>query len=133
MVYKYFVDPAQEVEYMALPAETCQPTFEPTCQPAGPPTPQGNFQWKYVGLLPFVWLVFLILQILKNGVHTCSIQYWVINLVQVGFPLCPNHVRTCRKILLTDQMKSVDCDVLIFLLHHQVSCSAHPLTQNQLH
>lgn len=34
MVYKCFVDPAQEVEYMALPAETCQSTFEPTCQPA---------------------------------------------------------------------------------------------------
>jgi hypothetical protein len=50
---------------MALPAETCQPTFEPTCQPAGPPTLQGKFQWKYVGLLPFVWLVFLLLQILK--------------------------------------------------------------------
>jgi hypothetical protein len=27
-------DPAQEVEYMTLPAEACQPTFEPTCQPA---------------------------------------------------------------------------------------------------
>ncbi|KAH9542647.1 hypothetical protein CY35_13G018300 [Sphagnum magellanicum] len=67
--------------------EACQPTFEPTCQPAGPPTPQGNFQWKYVGLLPFVWLVFLILQILKNGVHTCSIQYWVINLVQIPIAL----------------------------------------------
>jgi hypothetical protein len=34
MVYKWFVDSAQEGEYMALPAETCQPTFEPTCQPA---------------------------------------------------------------------------------------------------
>jgi hypothetical protein len=34
MVYKCFVDPAQEVEYMTLPAEACQPTFEPTCQPA---------------------------------------------------------------------------------------------------
>ncbi|CAM6028830.1 unnamed protein product [Sphagnum balticum] len=79
--------PAQEVEYMALPAETCQPTFEPTCQPAGPPTLQGNFQWKYLGLLSFVWLVFLILQILKNGVHTCSIQYWVINLVQIPIAL----------------------------------------------
>ncbi|CAM6050624.1 unnamed protein product [Sphagnum compactum] len=81
--------PAQEVEYMALPAETCQPTFEPTCQPAVSVklNSTGNFQWKYVGLLPFVWLVFLILQILKNGVHTCSIQYWVINLVQIPIAL----------------------------------------------
>ncbi|CAK9862600.1 unnamed protein product [Sphagnum jensenii] len=83
------LDSAQEVEYMALPAETCQPTFEPTCQPAvsGPPTLQGKFQWKYVGLLSFVWLVFLLLQILKNGVHTCSLQYWAINLVQIPIAL----------------------------------------------
>ncbi|CAK9200824.1 unnamed protein product [Sphagnum troendelagicum] len=82
-------DSAQEVEYMALPAETCQPTFEPTCQPAVSVklNSTGKFQWKYVGLLSFVWLVFLLLQILKNGVHTCSLQYWVINLVQIPIAL----------------------------------------------
>ncbi|CAK9221705.1 unnamed protein product [Sphagnum jensenii] len=51
------------------------------------PTLQNNVQWKSMGLLFLVWLVFLILQILKNGVATCSVWYWVVNCAQIPVAL----------------------------------------------
>ncbi|KAH9568557.1 hypothetical protein CY35_03G083600 [Sphagnum magellanicum] len=89
----------EEIEYMALSdAENCQSAAvsEPTtcepqpviCQPTEScPTLQNNVQWKSMGLLFLVWLVFLILQILKNGVATCSVWYWVVNCAQIPVAL----------------------------------------------
>ncbi|XP_047337886.1 sulfite exporter TauE/SafE family protein 3-like [Impatiens glandulifera] len=42
-----------------------------------------NVCWKELGLLVFVWIAFLALQILKNNTTTCSVEYWVLNLLQV--------------------------------------------------
>lgn len=42
-----------------------------------------NVYWKELGLLVFVWVAFLILQISKNYTATCSIWYWVLNLLQI--------------------------------------------------
>jgi hypothetical protein len=75
----------EEVEYIALPAENCQPTCEPAYEPIERRTLQQNVQWKSMGLLFVVWLVFLALQLLKNQAATCSIWYWVVNGAQVCF------------------------------------------------
>uniref|UniRef100_A0A453QTM4 Sulfite exporter TauE/SafE family protein n=1 Tax=Aegilops tauschii subsp. strangulata TaxID=200361 RepID=A0A453QTM4_AEGTS len=42
-----------------------------------------NVYWKEVGLLAFVWVAFLVLQVAKNYMATCSIWYWVLNLLQI--------------------------------------------------
>ncbi|XP_071720532.1 sulfite exporter TauE/SafE family protein 3-like [Rutidosis leptorrhynchoides] len=42
-----------------------------------------NVCWKELGLLVFVWISFLALQIGKNYTSTCSVWYWLLNLSQV--------------------------------------------------
>lgn len=42
-----------------------------------------NVCWKEFGLLVFVWVAFLALQIAKNYTTNCSIEYWVLNLLQI--------------------------------------------------
>ncbi|XP_071693309.1 sulfite exporter TauE/SafE family protein 3-like [Rutidosis leptorrhynchoides] len=42
-----------------------------------------NVCWKEFGLLAFVWVAFLALQIAKTYTSTCSVLYWVLNLLQV--------------------------------------------------
>ncbi|CAM8964140.1 unnamed protein product [Rhodiola kirilowii] len=42
-----------------------------------------NVYWKELGLLVFVWVAFLALQITKNYTATCSLAYWVLNLLQI--------------------------------------------------
>ncbi|KEH35984.1 sulfite exporter TauE/SafE family protein [Medicago truncatula] len=43
-----------------------------------------NVYWKEFGLLAFVWISFLALQIAKqNYTTTCSAAYWILNLLQI--------------------------------------------------
>ncbi|KAG6637880.1 hypothetical protein CIPAW_11G209200 [Carya illinoinensis] len=42
-----------------------------------------NIYWKEVGVLFAVWIVVLGLQIAKNHTTTCSVLYWVLNLLQI--------------------------------------------------
>ncbi|KAJ6826576.1 uncharacterized protein M6B38_371405 [Iris pallida] len=42
-----------------------------------------NVYWKELGLLVFVWMAFLALQITKNYTSTCSRWYWILNLLQI--------------------------------------------------
>lgn len=42
-----------------------------------------NVCWKDLGLLVFVWVSFLALQIAMNHTTTCSPVYWVVNLLQI--------------------------------------------------
>ncbi|XP_019197101.1 PREDICTED: uncharacterized protein LOC109190967 [Ipomoea nil] len=46
-----------------------------------------NVYWKEFGLLCFVWVSFLALQIVKNYTSTCSTLYWVVNLLQIPVSL----------------------------------------------
>ncbi|CAL9180660.1 unnamed protein product [Musa hybrid cultivar] len=47
-----------------------------------------NVYWKELGLLSFVWIAFLILQVLKqNYTSTCSPWYWILNFLQVPVSL----------------------------------------------
>ncbi|KAH9714340.1 Sulfite exporter TauE/SafE family protein 3 [Citrus sinensis] len=42
-----------------------------------------NIYWKEFGLLVAVWAIILALQIAKNYTTTCSVLYWVLNLLQI--------------------------------------------------
>ncbi|MCD7465631.1 hypothetical protein HAX54_001646 [Datura stramonium] len=42
-----------------------------------------NIYWKELGLLMFVWVAFLAIQIVKTYTVTCSIEYWILNFLQV--------------------------------------------------
>ncbi|KAI7988512.1 Sulfite exporter TauE/SafE family protein 3 [Camellia lanceoleosa] len=42
-----------------------------------------NVYWKELGLLFFMSVAFLVLQITKNYTATCSTAYWVLNLLQI--------------------------------------------------
>ncbi|OUZ99966.1 Transmembrane protein TauE like [Macleaya cordata] len=44
-----------------------------------------NIYWKELGLLVFVWVVFLVIQIVKNKTATCSTTYWVLYSIQIPF------------------------------------------------
>ncbi|KAJ1377807.1 Transmembrane protein [Sesbania bispinosa] len=43
----------------------------------------SNIYWKQFGLLSFVWLAYLLLQIAKTYTASCSITYWIIILLQI--------------------------------------------------
>ncbi|WOK91423.1 hypothetical protein Cni_G00114 [Canna indica] len=42
-----------------------------------------NVCWKELGLLVFVWLAFLLIQITKNNTATCSVWFWILNFLQI--------------------------------------------------
>ncbi|XVF86619.1 hypothetical protein PTKIN_Ptkin18bG0056900 [Pterospermum kingtungense] len=42
-----------------------------------------NICWKELGLLIVVWVLILALQIIKNHSTTCSVEYWVLNFLQI--------------------------------------------------
>ncbi|XP_010472595.1 PREDICTED: uncharacterized protein LOC104752213 isoform X2 [Camelina sativa] len=69
-----------EVEYIPLPAA---PTTNPGNKKKEEVSILENVYWKELGLLVFVWVVFLALQISKQNLATCSVAYWVINLLQI--------------------------------------------------
>ncbi|XP_022873583.1 sulfite exporter TauE/SafE family protein 3-like [Olea europaea var. sylvestris] len=46
-----------------------------------------NVRWNELGLLVFVWMAFLAVQIIKNYTATCSAMYWVMNLLQIPVSL----------------------------------------------
>ncbi|KAK3133135.1 hypothetical protein QOZ80_6AG0532820 [Eleusine coracana subsp. coracana] len=74
--------------------QICQEPEHATSIPAGPAaasknpsdektTVLKNVYWKEFGLLVFVWMAFLVLQIAKNYTSSCSVLYWVLNSLQI--------------------------------------------------
>lgn len=43
----------------------------------------SNIYWKELFLLLFVWMAFLVVQIIKTQTVTCSLQYWILYALQV--------------------------------------------------
>ncbi|GLT25431.1 hypothetical protein SLA2020_005600 [Shorea laevis] len=74
-----------EVEYKPLPGG---PTNSPQNDAKDHEvTVFQNVCWKELGLLVFVWVAFLVLQIAQNHTATCSTAYWVLNLLQIPVSL----------------------------------------------
>ncbi|KAJ6821876.1 uncharacterized protein M6B38_130865 [Iris pallida] len=72
---------SEEADYKALP------TGPNNSAPKGTDDQEvsviENVCWKELGLLVFVWMSFLALQITKNYTSTCSKWYWILNFLQV--------------------------------------------------
>lgn len=68
---------AESAEYKPLPGEQTRNLQKLTIF--------ENIRWKELGLLSFVWLACLVLQIAKKYTATCSTAYWVVNSLQ--FPV----------------------------------------------
>uniref|UniRef100_A0A5B7BRS5 Sulfite exporter TauE/SafE family protein 3-like n=1 Tax=Davidia involucrata TaxID=16924 RepID=A0A5B7BRS5_DAVIN len=74
----------EEAEYKLLPGGPTNGTQnEPTVSAEPEITILENVYWKELGLLIFVWVAFLAIQITKNYTATCSTAYWVLNLLQI--------------------------------------------------
>ncbi|KAJ4797877.1 Sulfite exporter TauE/SafE family protein [Rhynchospora pubera] len=77
-----------DVEYRALPSEPGESASNNAKELLDPEVPiLENVCWKEFGLLMFVWLAFLVLQVTKNYTSTCSTWYWVLNLLQIPVSL----------------------------------------------
>ncbi|KAJ3698886.1 hypothetical protein LUZ61_002591 [Rhynchospora tenuis] len=77
-----------DVEYRALPSEPGESASNNAKEQLDPEVPiLENVYWKEFGLLMFVWLAFLVLQVTKNYTSTCSTWYWVLNLLQIPVSL----------------------------------------------
>ncbi|KAK9129910.1 hypothetical protein Sjap_010397 [Stephania japonica] len=42
-----------------------------------------NIYWKEFSLLVFVWVAFVMVQVIKTYAVTCSMEYWILNILQV--------------------------------------------------
>ncbi|KAK4419999.1 Sulfite exporter TauE/SafE family protein 3 [Sesamum alatum] len=81
-------DGKEEAEYKLLPAGPSNNTEKEVKDLEEPEVSiLENVCWKELGLLVFVWLAFLALQIMKEYTTTCSTLYWVVNLLQVPVSL----------------------------------------------
>lgn len=69
---------SEEVEYKPLPDG--QGNNPPK---ASKVTILQNIYWKELGLLVFVWVSYLAVQIAKNYTAPCSTTFWVLNLLQI--------------------------------------------------
>ncbi|KAI3822564.1 hypothetical protein L1987_10156 [Smallanthus sonchifolius] len=75
-------------EFVNSRGELLIDTFEPLI-PKEEKTPMQiflfNLRWKMLTALIVVWVAFLALQIIKNGLIVCSTSYWVVTIIQ--FPV----------------------------------------------
>ncbi|KAM7254389.1 hypothetical protein ACFE04_003769 [Oxalis oulophora] len=76
------------------PKGTDEKPEEFVCEPEGTKEPKRkqvplleNIKWKDLGLLVGNWIAILALQIAKNYTPTCSILYWVLNILQIPIAL----------------------------------------------
>ncbi|KAG7037591.1 Sulfite exporter TauE/SafE family protein 3 [Cucurbita argyrosperma subsp. argyrosperma] len=68
-------------EYKALPGGSHQQQRTEQTEPEV--SVLKNVYWKELGLLFFVWIAFLVLQIFKEKSASCSWEYWTLNFLQV--------------------------------------------------
>ncbi|CAL9080672.1 unnamed protein product [Musa textilis] len=78
----------EEVEYTALPSGPGSTSTKEKATLRQEVPVLENVYWKELGLLCFVWVSFLILQVLKqNYTSTCSTWYWILNFLQIPVSL----------------------------------------------
>ncbi|XP_009627765.1 sulfite exporter TauE/SafE family protein 3-like [Nicotiana tomentosiformis] len=74
----------EEAEYKLLPSGPANGTEKDAKVSSEREVPvMENVCWKEFGLLCFVWIAFLALQIGKIYTATCSVWYWAVNLLQI--------------------------------------------------
>lgn len=79
---------ANDTEYKLLPGDPNNDAEKKNPESSEPEVPiMENVCWKETGLLSFVWVAFLALQIGKNYTDNCTPLYWVVNLMQIPVAL----------------------------------------------
>ncbi|EEF46455.1 sulfite exporter TauE/SafE family protein 3 [Ricinus communis] len=79
---------SEEVEYKPLPGGPTNGTGPESNEPKREEVSIiENVRWKELGILFAVWLIILALEITKNYTTTCSVVYWVCNLLQIPVAL----------------------------------------------
>ncbi|MCD9640478.1 hypothetical protein HAX54_025815 [Datura stramonium] len=79
---------ANDTEYKLLPGAPSNDDEKNKTEYSEPEVPiMENVCWKETGLLCFVWVAFLGLQIGKNYTDNCTPLYWVVNLFQIPVAL----------------------------------------------
>ncbi|PKA64334.1 hypothetical protein AXF42_Ash009555 [Apostasia shenzhenica] len=74
----------EEVEYRPLPGGPGNTArLEPNSIAEHKVSIVKNISWKELGLLVFVWMAFLVLQIGNKHTTKCSTWYWAVNLLQI--------------------------------------------------
>ncbi|WJX16534.1 hypothetical protein P8452_06547 [Trifolium repens] len=73
---------SEEVDYKWLPSCPDDETRKEMTQ-VTQGTILSNIRWKEFGFLCFVWFAVLLLQIAKNYTTSCSINYWILTLLQI--------------------------------------------------
>ncbi|CAK9185686.1 unnamed protein product [Ilex paraguariensis] len=74
----------EEVAYKLLPGGPSNSTqMKPSEFKASEVPIVDNVCWKELGILGAVWVIILALQIAKNYTTTCSVAYWISNLLQI--------------------------------------------------
>ncbi|KAK7406685.1 hypothetical protein VNO78_08315 [Psophocarpus tetragonolobus] len=63
-------------DYKSLPSGPTDSLFQETSL-------LKNIYWKELSLLAYVWVAFFIVQIVKEYTRPCTIQFWVLNFLQV--------------------------------------------------
>ncbi|KAB2619265.1 hypothetical protein D8674_015134 [Pyrus ussuriensis x Pyrus communis] len=85
VIYVLVRSAAENVAYKPLPSGPANEQEKETKEPEV--SIIENVCWKELGLLVFVWVAFLALQIVKQRTTTCSPGYWVVNLLQIPVSL----------------------------------------------
>ncbi|XP_010935066.1 sulfite exporter TauE/SafE family protein 3 [Elaeis guineensis] len=75
-----------KLEYKPLPGAPAA-NAQVTLSPDDEVPIKENIYWKEFMLLLFVWVAFLAVQIVKTYATTCSIEYWILNVLQVPIAL----------------------------------------------
>ncbi|XP_042454474.1 sulfite exporter TauE/SafE family protein 3-like isoform X1 [Zingiber officinale] len=79
---------SEEIEYKALPSGPGNTSTEEEKVLRKEVPILENVCWKELGLVCFVWVAFLVLQVVKqNYTTTCSLWYWILNFLQVPVSL----------------------------------------------
>ncbi|ERM98586.1 hypothetical protein AMTRI_Chr05g66480 [Amborella trichopoda] len=73
----------EEVEYTPLPSGPGNGSAQSKASRDAEVSVIENVYWKELSLLVSVWVAFLVLQLMKTNTTTCSVEYWVLNLLQV--------------------------------------------------
>ncbi|KAB5547658.1 hypothetical protein DKX38_011064 [Salix brachista] len=78
----------KQLESESKPGDGAEEDYRPL--PSGPAVQHDdevplreNIRWKELALLVYVWVAFLVVQIVQTNVPTCSVMYWILNSLQV--------------------------------------------------
>ncbi|XP_015890188.2 sulfite exporter TauE/SafE family protein 3 isoform X1 [Ziziphus jujuba] len=78
----------KQLESESKPGDGSEGEYKPL--PSGPSASNDevapmvrNIYWKEMAMLMYVWMAFLVVQIVKTYTETCSVKFWILNSLQV--------------------------------------------------